>query len=71
LQNSIPGKEPNLITGIENSRRIAVNIIQKYNLPLADELLHPQLINYFDDIFSYFAIGARSTENQFHREVAS
>jgi 3-deoxy-7-phosphoheptulonate synthase len=71
LQNSEPWEKPNLITWIENSRRIAINIIQKYNLPLADELLHPQLINYFDDIFSYFAIGARSTENQFHREVSS
>ena len=71
LQNSMPWKKPNLITWIEESRRIALNIIQKYNLPLADELLHPQLINYFNDIFSYFAIGARSTENQFHREVAS
>ena len=71
LQNSVPWEKPNLITWIENSRRIAVNIIKKYNLALADELLHPQLINYFDDIFCYFAIGARSTENQFHREVAS
>jgi 3-deoxy-7-phosphoheptulonate synthase len=56
---------------MENSRRIAINIIEKYNLPLADELLQAQLVNYVDDIFCYFAIGARSTEDQFHREVTS
>lgn len=71
LQNSIPWKKPNLITWIENSRKIAINIIEKYNLPLADELLQAQLVNYVDDIFCYFAIGARSTEDQFHREVTS
>jgi 3-deoxy-7-phosphoheptulonate synthase len=71
LQNSVPWDKPDLSSGIENSRRIAINIIKKYNIPLADELLHPQLVNYFDDIFSYFAVWARSTENQFHREVIS
>ncbi|MDD5770200.1 MAG: hypothetical protein PHE25_04465 [Candidatus Gracilibacteria bacterium] len=50
LQNSLPGETPNLITGIENSRRIAINIIKNYRLPLADELLHPQLIEHIGDI---------------------
>jgi 3-deoxy-7-phosphoheptulonate synthase len=40
-------------------------------VPLADEMLHPELIRHFDDIYSYLAVGARSTENQYHREVAS
>ncbi len=71
LQNSNPWEEPNIITWIENSRAIAINIIEKHNLPLADELLHPQLISYVEDVFSYFAIWARSTENQYHREVVS
>lgn len=48
-----------------------MNIIERYGLPLADELLHPQLVEHVGDIYSYFAIGARSTENQYHREVAS
>jgi 3-deoxy-7-phosphoheptulonate synthase len=34
-------------------------------------MLHPHLTPYFDDIFAYLAVGARSTENQYHREVAS
>lgn len=40
-------------------------------IPLADEMLHPQLVRHFEDIYSYLAVGARSTENQYHREVAS
>lgn len=71
LQNSNPWENPNLITWIENSRKIAISLIEKYNLALADELLHPQLIDHIDDIYSYFAIWARSSENQFHREVSS
>lgn len=71
LQNSNPWEIPNLISWIENSRKIAIHIIEKYNLPLADELLHPQLIEHIEDIYSYFAIWARSSENQFHREVSS
>jgi 3-deoxy-7-phosphoheptulonate synthase len=71
LQNSAPWEKPDLITWIENSRKIAINIIEKYNLALADELLHPQLIEHIGDLYSYFAIWARSSENQFHREVSS
>jgi 3-deoxy-7-phosphoheptulonate synthase len=71
LQNSKPWEKPNLITWIENSRKIAINLIEKYDLALADELLHPQLIEHIWDIYSYFAIWARSSENQFHREVSS
>jgi len=71
LQNSRPWEEPDLIAGIEDARKIAINIIEKYSLPIADELLHPQLIEHIWDVYSYFAIWARSSENQFHREVAS
>lgn len=71
LQNSNPWDIPDLITWIENTRKIAINIIEKYNLPLADELLHPQLVEHNEDIYSYLAVWARSSENQFHREVSS
>jgi 3-deoxy-7-phosphoheptulonate synthase len=39
--------------------------------PLADEMLNPHLVEYVDDYLSYIAVGARSTENQYHREVSS
>jgi 3-deoxy-7-phosphoheptulonate synthase len=56
---------------IEDVRRIWINLINKYKLPLANELLYPHLLKYFDDIYTYLAIWARSTENQYHREISS
>lgn len=53
------------------SRKLAIKIIEESGIGLADEMLHPQLYNHFDDIYSYLAVGARSTENQYHREVSS
>jgi 3-deoxy-7-phosphoheptulonate synthase len=40
-------------------------------LPVATELLQPMAANYFDDLLSWVAIGARTTESQIHREMAS
>ncbi|MBO5269580.1 MAG: 3-deoxy-7-phosphoheptulonate synthase, partial [Clostridia bacterium] len=37
----------------------------------ADEMLYPQNYAYIEDLLSYIAVGARSTENQEHRLVAS
>lgn len=70
LANSNPWEEADTNKWIEESRRIAVKLLEMW-VPLADEMLHPQLIRHFDDIYSYLAVGARSTENQYHREVAS
>jgi 3-deoxy-7-phosphoheptulonate synthase len=71
LSNSKPWDKPDIARWIIDSRTLAISLIEKYKIPLADEMLHPQLINMFDDIYSYLAIWARSTENQYHREVAS
>lgn len=59
------------IKWLEHSRELAIKIIEKYNIPLATELLYPEFISLFDDIFSYLVVWARSTENQHHREVMS
>lgn len=40
-------------------------------LPVATELLQPMVAGYFDDPLSWVAIGARTTESQIHREMAS
>ena len=40
-------------------------------LPVATELLQPMAAGYFDDLLSWVAIGARTTESQIHREMAS
>lgn len=71
ISNSAPGDKPDIARWIIDSRNLAITLIEKYKIPLADEMLHPQLVNMFDDIYSYQAIWARSTENQYHREVAS
>ena len=71
IQNSQPWEDPNVGEGLINARKLAIEVIENYWLPIADEMLHPQLVKSFDDIYSYLAIGARSTENQYHREVSS
>ena len=40
-------------------------------LPIATEILQPMAAGYFDDLLSWVAIGARTTESQIHREMAS
>lgn len=71
ISNSKPWDKPDIARWIIDSRSLAITLIEKYKIPLADEMLHPQLLHMFDDIYSYLAIWARSTENQYHREVAS
>ncbi len=60
----------NINDGIMLSRELMI-AINKIWLPVADELLYPNLIWYTDDLVSYLAVWARSVENQSHREVAS
>ena len=49
--------------GLRCSRRLMLNVL-KEGLPVADELLYPQLYRYFDDVISYAFLGARSSEEQ-------
>ncbi len=71
ILNSIPWESPDLRIWVKNARKLAIKIIEDYNIPLADELLYPELSIRLWDLYSYMAIWARSTEDQFHREVAS
>ncbi|MDR2182631.1 MAG: 3-deoxy-7-phosphoheptulonate synthase [Clostridiales bacterium] len=57
--------------GIQAARRLHLDVCEQTGLPTADELLYTATLPYFDDIVSYFVIGARSVENQEHRLVAS
>ena len=43
----------------------------RMGLPVATELLQPIAAGYFDDLLGWVAIGARTTESQIHREMAS
>lgn len=56
--------------GIQLARTILLNINGK-GLPCATELLDPVTPQYIADLLSWTAIGARTTESQTHREMAS
>ena len=57
--------------GILAIRKMYVRIMEETGLSAADEMLYPDNTVYCDDLLSYTAVGARSTENQQHRLVAS
>ncbi|MDR9438595.1 MAG: 3-deoxy-7-phosphoheptulonate synthase [Halomonas sp.] len=56
--------------GLEVSRRLMRDVAE-LGLPVATELLQPMLSPYLEDLLSWVAIGARTTESQLHRELAS
>ena len=56
--------------GLVVARELMTQIAQR-NLPIATELLDGNLSAYFTDLISWAAIGARTTESQPHRELAS
>lgn len=56
--------------GITLSREL-MHAVASRGLPVATELLQPMLAPYLDDLLSWVAIGARTTESQLHRELAS
>ncbi|NBA93459.1 3-deoxy-7-phosphoheptulonate synthase [Pseudomonas sp. R5(2019)] len=59
-----------MVAGLTLSRELMREMI-KLGLPIATELLQPMAAGYFDDLLSWAAIGARTTESQIHREMAS
>lgn len=59
-----------MAAGLALSRRLMRDMLEM-GLPVATELLQPMAAGYFDDVLSWVAIGARTTESQIHREMAS
>ena len=59
-----------MATGIFASRELYLELIEM-GLPLASEILNPMATAYFDDLLAWGAIGARTSESQIHREIAS
>ncbi|MGY6028255.1 3-deoxy-7-phosphoheptulonate synthase AroF [Phytobacter sp. AG2a] len=57
-------------SGLKIARRLLVELVSM-GLPLATEALDPNSPQYLGDLFSWSAIGARTTESQTHREMAS
>ena len=56
--------------GLKIARRLLVQIADM-GLPTATEFLDPIVPQYIGDLISWAAIGARTTESQTHREMAS
>ncbi|MCX8958110.1 3-deoxy-7-phosphoheptulonate synthase [Erwinia psidii] len=56
--------------GLHTARRLLLDLVEM-GLPLATEALDPNSPQYLGDLFSWSAIGARTTESQTHREMAS
>lgn len=56
--------------GIMTARRLLLEL-GEMGLPTATEALDPIMPQYFGDLISWAAIGARTTESQTHREMAS
>ena len=57
-------------TGLRVARRLLLDV-GNFGLPAATEMLDPILPQYMSDLVSWAAIGARTTESQTHRELAS
>jgi len=57
-------------TGLRRARGLLLHLAER-NLPAATELLDPVVPQYIADLISWTAIGARTTESQTHREMAS
>jgi 3-deoxy-7-phosphoheptulonate synthase len=56
--------------GLKTARQLLLDI-NRLGLPAATELLDPIVPQYIADLIAWSAIGARTTESQTHREMAS
>ncbi len=59
-----------LSRGIKATRTLLLELF-KLGIPCAAELLNPALTPYYSDLLSYASIGARTSESQIHRQLAS
>lgn len=71
LHQPDPDAREDMLEGIIAIRRLHTRAIEETGLFCADEMLYPENYRYLSDLLSYVAVGARSSENQQHRLVAS
>lgn len=62
--------ECNIAKGVRLARRLLLTLAEM-GVPTATELLDPATAGYVADLISYAGIGARTTESQPHRQMAS
>ena len=66
---SLSGKE-DIINGLFESRQLLLELVHT-NVALASEFLDPLTSCYFSDLISWGFIGARTSNSQIHRQLAS
>ena len=66
-----PEGAADIARGIRSIRALHLAAINESGLTSADEMLYPENTAYVEDLLSYHAVGARSVEDQLHRQVAS
>ena len=66
-----PENKENILRGIKTMREMHIHAIEQSGLSAAGEMLYPEDYAYVEDLLTYIVIGARSSENQMHRLVAS
>ena len=71
LHQPDPETAPDMLKGIISIRDLHLTALKDYDFTCADEMLYPENHRYLSDLLAYVAVGARSTENQQHRLVAS
>ncbi len=71
LHQPDPMAGSDMLGGLVAARKMFMRIIDGTGFSAADEMLYPDNYRYFSDILSYVAVGARSVENQEHRQTAS
>jgi len=59
-----------IITGLTQARKLLLDLAE-WGMPAASEALDPVSPQYLADLLSWVAVGARTTESQTHREMAS
>lgn len=71
LHNPDPEGGSDLLEGVKAIRRMHLRVAETSGMFTADEMLYPANYQYLIDLLAYVAVGARSVENQEHRQVAS
>ena len=66
-----PEGAADIARGIRSIRALHLAAMNESGLTAADEMLYPENTAYVEDLLSYHAVGARSVEDQMHRQVAS
>ena len=69
-QRSGPRREFHINKGLRLARQLLLDV-NDLGLPTASEFLDTQIPQHIADLTSWVAIGARTTESQVHRELAS